>query len=319
MRHLATWLLCASWIFLLPSPAQSNAPPETLSLPQYIQILDDSLAEARQLQKQPEDAARLRDNLPSSWHVHDSDRDYDIPTDSLRRDLGAWQSKQDDTTLQRILQHLETLRAEASSQWQPNQDASGRRALLNSILAQPEFHDVQGQTWLDRLKERFTRWLINILGRAISSSSIPVISDIIVYGLIAAAVLALAWWMYRSLKESSRVETIMPVAVPVSAKEWPIWLAEARAAAAQGRWREAVHLCYWSGISFLEAGGSWRPDAARTPREYLRLLPSTSTQHPALRSLTQKLERVWYGMHPADADSFHESLKELENLGCPCN
>ncbi len=319
MRRLATWLIFVSWICSLLSSAQESVPSETLSVPQYVQALDESLAQARQLEKQPENASRLRDSLPSSWHVHDSDRDYDIPTDSLRRDLGAWQNKPDDATLQRILRHLETLRAEAGSQQQENQDATGRRALLNRILAQPEFHNVQGQTWLDRLKQRFTRWLINLLGRAISSSSIPVISDIIVYGLIAAAVLALAWWMYRSLNEDARLETIMPVAVPVSAKEWPIWLAEARAAAAAGRWREAVHLSYWAGISFLEARGSWRPDAARTPREYLRLLPTTSTHHPALRSLTQKLELVWYGMHPADADSFHESLRELENLGCPCN
>jgi hypothetical protein len=164
-----------------------------------------------------------------------------------------------------------------------------------------------------------TEWLIRFLGRAIASSAIPAISNIVVYGLIAIAVLVLAIWMYRSIRESARLETIMPVAVPVSAKEWPLWLAEARAAATRGEWREAVHLSYWGGISFLEAQGSWRPDAARTPREYLRLLPPTSAHQPALRSLTQKLERVWYGMQAADADSFQQTLAELEKLGCPCN
>jgi hypothetical protein len=125
--------------------------------------------------------------------------------------------------------------------------------------------------------------------------------------------------MYRSLRDGTRLETIMPVAMPVSAKEWPIWMSEARAAASRGEWRDAIHLAYWGGISFLEAGGAWRPDLARTPREYLRLLPATSAQHPTLHALTVRLEGVWYGMQTASADGFEQTLAELERLGCPCN
>jgi hypothetical protein len=145
------------------------------------------------------------------------------------------------------------------------------------------------------------------------------ISDILVYGLIVGAVIAVAYWMYRSLRDSTRLETIMPVNIPVSGKDWPVWLFEARTKAAMGEWRDAVHLAYWGGISFLEAQGSWRPDRARTPREYLRLLPATSSHQPALRALTMRLEGVWYGMQVAGPDSFEQTLAELERLGCPCN
>ena len=137
--------------------------------------------------------------------------------------------------------------------------------------------------------------------------------------LAVCAVLGVAYWMYRSLRESANLETIMPHPVPVSAKQWPLWLQEARAAAARGDFREAVHLTYWSGISFLEAQGAWRPDSARTPREYLRLLPANSERQPALRSLTNRLELVWYGMGDVNSEVFQQSLTELEKLGCPCN
>ena len=318
MRHiLAIGLLGAAWILPLPCPAQPT-PGDSLSLPQYIQALDDNLAKVHRVQQEPQIAAEVRDALPSAWRVQVDGKNYEIPTDSLRRDLGAWQSKPEDATLQRIVQHLETLRSEAEGYAKGAPDFSARRAQLNDILARREFHGVHGPTWMDRLKQRLTEWLIRILGRAITSSTVSTISNTVVYGLIAIAVLVLVYWMYRSLREDARLETIMPV-VPVSAKEWPVWLGEARAAAARGEWREAVHLSYWAGISFLEAQGSWRPDAARTPREYLRLLPTTSTHQPALRSLTQKLERVWYGMQAADADSFRQTLAELEKLGCPCN
>lgn len=318
-RTVAICVLWAAWILPVSSSAQQAPPTDPLSLEQYIQALNDSLARAQKLQQEPQTAPELRDALPPVWRVQVDQKNFEIPTESLRRDLGAWQSKPDDATLARIVQHLETLKSEAEGYGKPGPDSSHRRALLNNILARREFHNVHGPTWMDRLKQRFTEWLIKILGRAITSSAIPTISNVVVYGLIAVAVLVLAFWMYRSVRESARLETIMPVAVPVSAKEWPIWLAEARAAAARGQWREAVHLSYWGGISFLEAQGSWRPDAARTPREYLRLLPSTSAHQPALRSLTQKLERVWYGMQAADADSFQQTLAELEKLGCPCN
>jgi hypothetical protein len=103
---------------------------------------------------------------------------------------------------------------------------------------------------------------------------------------------------------------------PVSAKEWSAWLAEARAEAEAGNWANAIHLAYWAGISLLEAQGAWRPDKARTPREYLRLLAATDEHHPTLTALTHGFEIVWYGGHPANQDAFAETMTHLEKLGC---
>jgi uncharacterized protein DUF4129 len=323
MRHsLAIWFVLAMCLTPPMSPAQPaeayELTPAPLTLAQYIQALDDSLTAVRTIKGDPQRAAYLAQNLPAAWKVEADGKVFEVSTEAIRRDLGAWQKKPETAALDLILQQLETLRYQAAAYDTPAPEIASRRSLLNGILARSEFRNVHGQTWLDRLKQRLTELLIRLLGRMFASSAIPVISDILVYSLIGGAVLGLAYWMYRSVRDSARLETIMPVSVPVSAKEWPIWIADARAAAARGEWADAIHLAYWGGISFLEAQGSWRADRARTPREYLRLLPATSAHQPTLRALTMRLEGVWYGMQTAGADGFQETLAELERLGCPC-
>jgi len=302
---------------LAASEAFAKSP---LSLAQYIEALDDSRKIATKLKDEPIAAVDLLHALPeASWLVRVANRDFEIPTTSLRHDVDTWRNKNDEEVQERILAQLDALRVGAHAYQNPPSDTRARQELLSNILGRREFKNVRGPTWVDRLKQRLAEFLIRLLGRAFASSAIPAISDLMVYGLMVLAVGGVAYWMYRSIRESANLETIMPQALPLSAKEWPIWLREARTAAAQGDWREAVHLAYWSGISFLEAQGSWRADSARTPREYLRLLPASSERQPALRSLTSKLELVWYGMGEAGPEVFEQTLVELERLGCPCH
>jgi hypothetical protein len=291
-----------------------------MSLAEYTQALEDARMVALSLKEDPRNATDLLAHLPvNSWKVREANSEFEVPTVSLRNAIEEWRKKNDAAALQRIIAQLEELQADAQSYQTPPSDLGARRALLNSILARHEFRDVHGPTWIDRLKQRLAELLLRLLGKAFASSTIPVISDILVYGLMLFAVLGVAYWMYRSLREAANLETIMPLPMPISAKEWPIWLQEARAAGARGDWREAVHLAYWSGISFLEAQGAWRADSARTPREYLKLLPADSARQPALRALTNKLELVWYGMGEANPDVFQQAIVELEKLGCPCH
>jgi hypothetical protein len=299
------------------SAAQSAGSPLTLS--EYVQVLNSSLASVRALKADPQKTEEAIRNLPSAWQVEVDGRSFEVSTETVHQELGTWQRNREAAALDRAERHLELLRDQASASESSPPDFSSRRLALNNILSRHEFRNVRGQSWIDRMKQRINDFLLKWIGRAISASAIPVISDIVVYGLIVVAVLSLAYWMYRSLRESARLETIMPVSVPVSAKKWPIWMAEARAAASRAEWSNAIHLAYWGGISFLEIQGAWIPDVARTPREYLRLLPATSTHQTALRSLTVRLESVWYGMRDADEEGFRQAVAELEKLGCGCN
>jgi hypothetical protein len=121
---------------------------------------------------------------------------------------------------------------------------------------------------------------------------------------------------FRFIRRPAAAGSVVPDRPFVSQKESSVWLSEANAAAARGDWREAVRLAYWCAVSFLEDQGAWRPDRARTPREYLRLLPASSDHRPGLTELTRTFELVWYGAEEADSRRFAEALAHLERMGC---
>jgi hypothetical protein len=298
-----------------PSDLPSSLPIPALSIPEYTAELDRLALSTRRL-AHSEDASTLIKGIPPSWRVQGTEGVFEVSSEWLRSDLAEWLKTPKREIQDRIISRLGVLQSEATSFQVPQADSSSQRSLLNQILAAPEFKAVHGPSWWDRLKQQVQDWLFNLLLRFFSSSAIPTISNIVVYGLIGLALLALAYWMYRTIRDNARMELLFQGTLPVSSKEWSVWMAEAHAAAEAGNWRDAVHLAYWCGISFLEAQRWWPPDRARTPREYLRLLPSSSEHGPALRALTGTFEIVWYGTQAADAEAFTNTVAQLEKLGC---
>src|SRR5262249_35776093 len=191
------------------------------------------------------------------------------------------------------------------------------RGLLSGILSAPEFRGVHGPTMIDYLRERVQRFLLDLLGRVERSSAIPTVSRLAVDLLIAAALLMLAYTVYRVVRRGAPAETPIPPVAGSATQDWTAWLAQARTAADAGSFREAIHFAYSCGIAYLEAQGVWRPDPARTPREYLRLLPTVGDRRDTLAALTRGFERVWYGTAAADAGAFAAALADLKRLGCP--
>jgi hypothetical protein len=312
---LLSLCLCTASIAEL-EPAQTQT--STLTVSEYIAELDLLASTAKQL-AHPEEVPKVLNNIPPAWRIQTAQRTFEVSSEWLRHDLNDWQRKPSQEVQDRIFARLQTLRSEAASFLGSPADVSQKRLLLNGILAGREFQNIHGPTWLDRFKQRVLELLIKLLGRVFQSSAIPTISNVVVYGLMALALLALAYWMYRTIRNSAGLETILPHSLPVSSKGWKLWMTEARKAADGGNWRDAIHLGYWCGISFLEAQGLWRPDTARTPREYLRLLPSSSEHRETLGTLTRTFELVWYGTQEADANAFSETLAQLEKLGCQSN
>ena len=278
--------------------------------------LDRVLAAIQQPGRRGPQTAELLRTVPLNWRVHTGRQTLEISAEWLRRDLIKTADGSDPELEKTIQRRLQTMRAEVDGYQKPPRDVSAQRALLTTILARKEFRDIHGPTWSDRLRQWLFRHIANFLGRIFSSSSIPTVGKIFIYCLAGLAVLALAVWAYRSIRGDAASEQIIPAHDAVSAKEWTIWMAEAREAAKRENWREAIHLAYWAGISFLEAQGMWKPDSARTPREYLRLMPQSSDRHPVLAALTRSFEIVWYGKRDADSQAFSQTLRELEKLGC---
>ena len=290
--------------------------PEAFSTAQYRTELDGLLAVTSQLDSSGASTPDALHHLPQKWLVHTEQRDFEIPSEGLQRDVRRYDDQKTATNANAIRTRIQSLRAELDGFEKTPSDSSANRAALNSILARPEFHSVHGPTWRDRLKRWLLEHLFRFLGKVVRSSAIPTIGKYFVYGLMALALLALLYVAYRSIFRGQELDEVIPKDLPISAKEWTIWMQEARAAAAKGQWRDAVHLSYWAGISFLERQGYWKPDRARTPREYLRLLAGANEQRETLTTLTQIFELAWYAKREASEQTFSQTLEQLEKLGC---
>jgi len=289
---------------------------EAVSVPEYVSELDHLTSLANQSLENPAAVREALDDLRGDWTINAEGRTFDINTGWLTDQFEKLQKNPTAAVRHDIIERLTAMKANASGFQPPPGDTAEARVKLTQILSRSEFHQVHGATWWDRLKFRIEMWIFRLLSKFFGSASAPTVGKFFVCGLVTVAVLALAYFAFRTIRQNARLETIMPEVLPVSAKQWRVWMKEARAAAAKGLWRDAVHLAYWGGISFLEESGAWRPDQARTPREYLRLLPADSQHRTALSTLTRRLEVTWYGNELAGPETFSETISHLEELGC---
>jgi uncharacterized protein DUF4129 len=296
--------------------AQAALFGRSLSIPEYVAELDRLSDLANQSLHDQSAARQAIDELRGDWTVNADAHPFTINTGWLTNQFETLQKSPTTAVRDDILDRLNAMKANAQAFGQTPADTAAAHAALTKILARSEFHQVHGATWWDRLKYRVEMWIFRQLSRFFGSSSAPIVGHVFVWTLVVLAVLALGYFVLRTMLQNARVESIMPDVLPVSAKQWRVWMKEAHTAAAQGLWREAVHLAYWAGISFLEESGMWRPDQARTPREYLRLLPADSEHRSTLKSLTRRLEVTWYGNEIAGPETFSETVANLETLGC---
>ena len=293
----------------------------TWSVAEHRQQLRDLTQKVESLTSHPEMAGRIAVELPEKVSVKVDKAEYSVDFANLKSTLGGFGMAAADkrpAMLQQIKDYVQTLNQQADAFAKGSPDLEAERAKLNSILAGREFAKVKGPNARDRFLARAYGWIMRQLDKLFSIKGFKGETQlIVVYIVIGIAFSVLAVWIVRRLAQPLRAEPereIMPFAP--SAKGWRTWLAEARALAQEQDWRNAIHLGYWAGISFLEEHGAWKPDRARTPREYLRLLSARSEQHPVLAALTRKFEIVWYGHRDAGERDFQETLGQLEKLGC---
>ena len=317
-RGMAQLAVMFAAIFLLAPPAAADA--AGLSLAEYRQQLRELTANVDSLQEHPEQAAKTEAAIPDNVAVSTGQGQITVSYRDLKSNLASF-SRADpqkrSKMLPQIQNYLHALSAEAEAFDQGTEPAAARQKLAE-ILARREFHNVHGSSLGDILLTKIFAWLSRLLTRlSISGSSRFDLFQILVYFLIATALILLLIWTLRRLRrppEEPAAREIIPFAPP--ARSWRAWLAEARSLAQQQDWRNAIHLAYWAGISLLEERGTWKPNRARTPREYLRLVGPRTPHYPPLAALTRKFEVVWYGHRDAAESDFQETLGQLEKLGC---
>ena len=185
------------------------------------------------------------------------------------------------------------------------------REAMNQVLAGRDFRNLEDPTARDTMLEKLGNWLNSLFENAAKISARAAwLGRLIVWGFIVAVCVGLIWALIQ-LERRWRIrlvpETSAPAAGAASARDWQLWLKDARQAAAAGKWREAVHFVYWAAISRLESKRLWPADRARTPREYLALVASDDPRTASLKTLTGSFERIWYGGRAAQENDYRSA------------
>ncbi len=305
-------------LFLLAGLGQALGRP-ALSTTQYIERLQNYKNQVAEFASSPQKAPAFRDSLPEVLTVQttrgDVSVDLNFLRDALNRFLTATATAKPDI-LANVTARLKAMRAEAEIYEQPGRADDATRKRLDEILNAREFNNVREPGWFDLLKERALAWIRRFLRKL--SPKIPDIEDLgqwFVWGVIALAAAVAGVWLYRvSQQNESGNREIIPF-MP-SSRNWREWLADARARAAEGEWREAIHFGFWAAVSRLESEGVWPPDKTRTPREYLNAIPGSNSSKEPFAAITRKFEASWYGSRITTEADFAQFASQLERLGC---
>jgi hypothetical protein len=206
----------------------------------------------------------------------------------------------------------------ASASTLPAPEFAKARATSTAILARREFLAATGPSWWDVQVAKFWSWL----GRVFSGMDrlgrlAPWLGSAMEWTLFVGAAVGLLLFARRSLARQ-RLRVSLASEGALQSGNWEHepedWARMAEDHAAAREWREAVHCLYWAAIVLLESRRAWRHHPARTPREYVRLLPPGSGRQVALRGLTGIFERTWYGLREAEAADFAQARRCFDAL-----
>jgi hypothetical protein len=221
-------------------------------------------------------------------------------------------------TTTELLQDAETRLAhdlaQVDRQAAPVAAHSQERDAMAKVLAGREFRNLEEPSARDTILEKIGNGINRFFERvARFSGRSPWIGLLVKWGFLGAVCVGLVWGLIQ-LERRWRIRLVPsqegPAPGAASARDWQLWLEDARRAAAAGRLREAVHFVYWASISRLESRRLWPADRARTPREYLALVALEDPRKAGLATLTGSFERIWYGGRAA-AEGDYRAAEQL--------
>lgn len=141
-------------------------------------------------------------------------------------------------------------------------------------------------------------------GRALFWILIAVLVVVAVLIAVHLAGTVLGLWRARDLSRGG-------AGAPVAGHERPraeAWERAARAAAAEGRWRDAAHALYAALLLRLEEAGAVHYDASKTPGEYRREARGRTELSRALDAFLRLFEPIAFGGRAIDGPGY-ERLK----------
>jgi len=276
--------------------------------------------------------AQLKDEVPEKAHDKGNAPNKNQDKTQMGPADGAEQTSAEETTRPpkpatsellraaeaRLTQDIAQADAMASGPAAVTAEHANEHITMKQVLAGRDFRNLETSTARDTMLEKLSEWL-NLLWKnaAMLQAHAAWVGRVIVWGFILVVCVGLAWgllqlerrWRIRLVPESDG-----PAAGAASARDWQLWLADARRAAAAGQWREAIHFVYWATVSRLESKRLWPADRARTPREYLALVAADDPRRAGLTTLTGSFERTWYGGRAAGESEYAQAEKLADGL-----
>jgi hypothetical protein len=191
------------------------------------------------------------------------------------------------------------------------------RATVETILAGSEFQQSGASRWRERLQERVGKWFEDLLGRfGAGRGAARGTALVFAWAAAIAALIGLGFWFARTIADHPRGSVLSLGSGAIARPRARDLALRALAAARLGHTREAVRWAYGAALVRLEEQGVWRIDDARTPREYMPMLPATDRRHAVMLDLTRRFEQIWYGNRTAADDDARRVTDHLEVLGC---
>jgi hypothetical protein len=304
----------------LPAGAVQQRPGDSprLTVPQFVGQLE-RLASAIEA-SDASAASRLLRSVPASDEVLAAGGEtYEVKLDWLRAaapaasvDPRVWTARRGDLVLR-----LRAMAREAEALAPAPRQDTGARDILTSVLAQKRFARARASSWQAELQRRVGRWLTDLWAKTLGrTAGQRTIAQVVAWMASLAAIVVLVVWLVR-LSKRRRDDQPMSVG-PLHGHRAPgqVLGLEAAALIRAGQIRDGARVAYRAGVHRLEEEGALRVDEARTPREYVRLLPRVHRRHATLSALTTTFERIWYGSRAAAPDEGDRILALLQDLGC---
>lgn len=266
------------------------------------------------------DTLAIGEKAPDRWRVSDGNEHTDVSNRWLLAALIAAPSRPGEWPAVRaaIVGRLRRINAEiASGAGDSAQTRAQARAAVETILARGEFQQSAASRWRERLQERVGQWFEDVLGRlGAGRGTARGTALVFAWAAAIAALAGLGFWLARTIADLPRGAELGLAAGSAHRPRARDLALRALRAARLGQTREAVRCAYGAALIRFEEQGAWRIDDARTPREYLPMLPATDSRHAALLDLTRRFEQVWYGNRPVADEDARRMTDHLEALGC---
>ena len=304
---------------LLPASARAGQPPAAeMDAPAYVAMLQQ-LADQVRATESAADAASLAHGLPPAWTVRTGADRFTVSAAPIVEALTSTSTPAPPWTGVRdaVVARIDALREEASPLARAGSPPRPHlRGALAEVLSAPEFRGRQRYAGLMELVDRVKRWLRSWLPdmRPGAAAVVPILRYA-TWAIAAAAFVLLAWLTWRLLRGVSRDTAVRPRpargAEPIDARTWA---SRARAAAAAGDAREAIRCAYHAVLHRLDEEGAWTIAEARTPREYMRLLPAADRRQPAVSFVARLFEGTWYGGAEPAIDDARTAVHHLGEL-----